>query len=94
MTWSSAGADGIPICAFITTLADAGEMHPAALVTVKEYVPAASPDIVLLAPDPAIAPGLIVQLPAGKPVSTTLPVDEEQSGWVIAPKAGAVGVTG
>ena len=69
-------------------------MHPAALVTVKEYVPAASPETVLLAPVPAIAPGLIVQFPDGRPVRTTLPVDDEQSGWVIAPNTGAKGVTG
>jgi hypothetical protein len=69
-------------------------MHPAALVTVKEYVPAAKPNMVLLAPDPDIAPGLIVQLPAGKPVSITLPVADEQSGWVIAPSTGADGVAG
>ena len=28
------GATGVAGCAFITTLADAGDMHPAALVTV------------------------------------------------------------
>ena len=50
--------------------------------------------MVLLMPDPATAPGLIVQLPAGKPVSSTLPVADEQSGWVIAPGEGANGVAG
>ena len=43
---------------------------------------------------PAMAPGLIVQLPAGKPVSSTLPVATAQVGWVIVPTAGAAGVTG
>ena len=43
---------------------------------------------------PAIAPGLIVQLPAGKPVNTTLPVASEQVGCVIAPIPGAIGIAG
>ena len=38
---------------------------------------------------PAIAPGLIVQLPAGKPLNTTLPVATAQVGWVIVPTSGA-----
>ena len=29
------GADGVEACVLITTLADAGEIHPEALVTVK-----------------------------------------------------------
>ena len=43
---------------------------------------------------PAMAPGLIVQLPAGKPVSTTLPVATAQVGCVIVPIPGAAGVAG
>ena len=43
---------------------------------------------------PAIAPGLIVQLPAGKPFSTTLPVVEAHVVCVITPTVGAVGVAG
>ena len=58
----------------MTTLAEAKDVHPMALVTLKEYVPAANPDIVVLAPVPAILPGFIVQFPAGKPFKTTLPV--------------------
>src|SRR5271154_5316301 len=76
----------------MTTLADAGEIHPAALVTVKLYVPAKSPVIVVVAPVPAIAPGFIVQLPAGNPLRTTLPVATAQVGCVINPTTGAVGV--
>jgi len=38
------------------------------------------PDIVLLAPVPEIAPGLIVHVPAGNPFNTTLPVAVEQVG--------------
>jgi hypothetical protein len=58
------------------------------------YVPAAKLDIVVLAADPAIAPGLIVQLPVGKPFNTTLPVATAQVGCVIVPTTGAVGVVG
>ena len=65
----------------MTTFADAGEVHPAALVTVKLYVPVARPVIVLVAPVPAIAPGFIVQLPAGSPLRTTEPVATVQVGW-------------
>jgi len=43
---------------------------------------------------PAIAPGLIVQFPAGKPFKITLPVATEQVGCVIAPTAGVDGVPG
>lgn len=50
--------------------------------------------MVLLAPVPAMAPGLIVQFPVGNPVNTTLPVDTKQVGWVTVPIAGADGVTG
>jgi hypothetical protein len=86
------GAGGI--AAVIITFADAGEVHPAAFVTVKEYVPAVNPVIVVLAVFPAIAPGLIVQLPAGRLLITTLPVANTQLGFVIAPIVGAGGVTG
>ena len=78
----------------MTTLADAREVQPSALVTVKEYVPATRPDIVVLKPVPAIAPGLMVQLPAGKPLNTTLPVATAQVGWEMAPTVGADGVAG
>ena len=88
------GADGVAGCVFITTFAVAVEVQPTELVTVKEYVPVANPVTVLLAPILAIAPGLIVQFKAGKPVSITLPVDTKQVGWVIVLKVGADGVTG
>ena len=52
------------------------------------------PVIVELVPDPDITPGLMVQVPAGKPDNTTLPVATEQVGCVIAPITGAVGVIG
>ena len=50
--------------------------------------------MVLLAPVPAIEPGLRVQFPAGKPFRTTLPVATEHVVWVSVPNAGADGVTG
>jgi hypothetical protein len=51
--------------------------------------------IVVLVPEPVIAPGLMVQVPvAGNPLKFTLPVATEQVGWVIVPTAGAAGVAG
>jgi hypothetical protein len=52
--------------------------------------------IVVVAPVPAIAPGLIVHVPlAGRPFNITLPVGaEHEEGWVIVPIIGAVGATG
>jgi hypothetical protein len=64
----------------MTTLPDAGEVHPAALVTVYVYVPVAKGVIVNEVPVPAIAPGLIVQLPAGRLLRMTLPVATAQVG--------------
>ncbi len=51
---------------------------------------------VVVAPVPAIAPGLMVQVPvAGRPLNTTLPVVAvHEAGWVIVPIIGAVGATG
>lgn len=48
------GAVGVSGWTFITTLADAGEMHPRALVTVKVYVPGVSPVMVVLVPEPVV----------------------------------------
>ena len=48
----------------------------------------------LLDPVPDILPGLIVQVPAGKPFRTILPVATAQVGWVIVPTVGGVGVVG
>jgi len=89
------GGAGTGGWALITTFAEAGDIQPAALVTVKLYVPVAKPVIVLLVPVPVIDPGLIVHVPeAGKPLSTTLPVETVQLGWVMVPTTGAVGVAG
>ena len=63
---------------------------------VKLYVPGARFVMVVDVPVPVIPPGLMVQFPvAGRPLSTTLPVGEEQeAGWVIVPTIGAVGAGG
>ena len=74
------GAIGVAGCAFITTLAEANDVHPIALVTVNEYVFAVNPEIVVLTPDPVIAPGFIVQFPVGNPFKITLPVVTVQVG--------------
>jgi len=55
-------------------------------------VAAASPTIVVLAPVPVTAPGLIVQLPAGKPLNITLPVANAHVGCVMVPTVGAAGI--
>ena len=78
----------------ITTFADATEVQPLELVTVKLYVPAVSPEIVVLDVDPVTEPGLIVHVPAGKLLSMTLPVGTEHVGCVIVPTTGAEGVAG
>ena len=50
--------------------------------------------MVVLAVEPVIAPGLIVQLPAGKPLNITLPVAVAHVGCVMVPTVGAAGVAG
>ena len=50
--------------------------------------------MVVLNVEPAIDPGLIVQLPAGNPLNSTLPVATAQVDCVIVPTRGAAGVTG
>ena len=88
----TAGATGVESGVMITTLAEGGEIHPAAFVTVKLYVFAASPVNVVVVPVPVLAPGLMVHVPvAGKPLNTTLPVATVQVGWVIVPTTGASG---
>ena len=79
------GAVGESGWTLITTLADAGEVHPRALVTIKVYVPGVSPVIVVLVPEPVVVwpPGerVIIQSPdAGRLLSTTPPVGSEQVG--------------
>ena len=74
------GAEGVVGWALITTSPDAEETHPSEFVTVKLWVLVESPDIVVLLPLPFIEPGLIVQLPTGKPFKTTEPVASRHVG--------------
>ena len=90
------GAEGVTGCELITTLEEDGEVEPAELVTVYVYVPVLSPEIVVVTPVPVVVvpPGVLVnvQVPTtGRPLKTTLPVDDAQVGCVIAPTIGAVG---
>ena len=80
-----AGAPGVGGCALITTFPDAAEVHPEAFVTVKVYVPAGIPDIVVLVPVPVLVvpPGVLVKVHvpvAGNPFNATLPVATVQVG--------------
>ena len=91
------GADGVSGCVIIVAVvAEAADVHPEALVTVKVYVPAANPLKVVVNPVPVVVnpPGVvvIVQVPvAGNPVKATLPVAKAHVGGVIVPTIGAVG---
>lgn len=78
----------------MTTDVAAGDVQPVAFVTVYVYVPAASPLIVVVVVEPVIFPGLIVQLPAGKPDKTILPVATLHVGCVTVPTVGALGAPG
>jgi hypothetical protein len=88
------GAAGAVGAALITTLTVAGDVQPAAFVTVNVYVPVARPLIVVVAPEPVMLPGLIVQLPAGRPLRSTEPVGVVQVGCVGVPTTGAAGPAG
>ena len=88
------GVVGVTGGVLITTSAVAVDVQPAALVTVKLYVPAARPVIVLVAPVPVMLPGLIVQLPAGRPFSITEPVGVAHVGCVMPPTTGVAGAAG
>ena len=67
------GAAGAVGAALMVTLVAAGELQ-VPLDTVKLYVPAAKPEIVVVVVVPVIVPGIIVQLPVGNPLNITLPV--------------------
>jgi hypothetical protein len=93
------GAVGVAGCALITTFPDAAEVHPASFLTIKVYVPATKPDIVVFVPVPVVVdpPGLrvSVHIPLeGNPFNTTLPVAIVHVGGVMVPTEGAEGVTG
>jgi hypothetical protein len=86
------GAEGEVGTVLITTFDDATEVHPVAVsVTVKLNVVAGVNNVkVVVGPLPAIAPGFMVQPPAGNPLKATLPVGTAQVGWVMVPTIGAV----
>ena len=91
----TAGASGVIGCVLINTLDDATEVHSIELVTLNVYVPASSPEIVLLVPVPVIVvpSGNLdnVHVPVdGKLLKTTLPVATVHVGWVIIPTIGGV----
>jgi len=62
------------------TLTEGEEVQPPSLVTVKLYVPFASPAMVFETVFPAIFPGLMTQFPAGNPERVTEPVVIAQVG--------------
>jgi hypothetical protein len=82
----------------ITTLTEDADVHPDALVTVKLYVLAESPEIVALVPVPVeVPPGVLVKVHVpeeGNPFNTTLAVATMQVGCVIVPTTGVAGVDG
>ena len=82
--------------ALITTLALAADVQPVAVSVIVKLcvVEAVRPVIVAVVPVPAIAPGLMVHAPDGKPLKATLPVEVAHVGWVIAPAVGAAGAPG
>jgi len=61
------GADGVTGAGLIVLFCEGADVHPAPLVTVNEYVPAARPAIVVVVPVPVVVtpPGfrVIVQDP-------------------------------
>jgi hypothetical protein len=90
------GAPGTPATALITTLSEGREVHPFEFVTIQLYVPGASPETVVLLPDPVVTipPGFLVnvQFPvAGSPLKTTLPVGRAHVGCVMLAATGAAG---
>jgi hypothetical protein len=93
------GAVGVAGWSFIVKLADSGETHPDALVTVYVYVPDGTLVTVKLVPVPVRVTPLgslvIVHVPvAGSPLRATLPVDAVHVGCVRVPITGAVGESG
>ena len=77
-------------------MAEAGDVHPFAFVTVKVYVFATMSEMVVLVPSPVftIPPGepLTVHVPVeGNPFKMTLPVEDVHVGGVIVPIEGVTG---
>jgi hypothetical protein len=91
------GVLGIPPPSlFIVILVVKEDIQLVLFVTVKVYVPAAKPVIVVLVPVPVVVTpsGLRVKVHVpvlGKPFNTMLPVKTVQVGCVIVPTEGAFG---
>lgn len=95
----TAGAVGVNGWGLTIIFPDAAEIHPDTGVTVKVYVPAASPVIAILAPVPVVEvpPGVLIKVHVpteGRPVNVTPPVATEHVGWMIVPTTGGAGVDG
>ncbi len=94
----TAGRAGVTRRAVITAGDDAGDGQPFEPATVKVYEPSVIPEKIVVDPVPVevVPPGLIVtvHVPAGKPLSATLPVARAHVGCVIVPMVGAVGPKG
>jgi hypothetical protein len=94
----AAGSEGGEGCELIITLAVDPEVHPAAFVTVKVYVPpAGNPETVKVVPVPVLVmpPGFLVRVhvpDGGNPLNRTLPVDRAHVGCVIVPTVGLVAI--
>lgn len=93
------GASGNDGPWLMTTACEGPEVHPASLVTVKVNVPAGSPVMRVVTPDPVvtISPGERVTLhvpTGGSPESWTVPVGELHDGWVTVPGTGGEGTAG
>ena len=52
------------------------------------------PEMVVLAPEPVMPPGLIVHAPVGRPFNITDPVATKHVGCAMVPTVGGVGVAG
>ena len=92
------GAEGVAGCELMRIFVDGKDVHPSALVTVKVYVPDVKSEIVvpLPVPDMLFPSGILVRIQfpeAGNPFKTTVPVGDEQVGWVMSPCDGVAGAT-
>lgn len=90
------GTTGVAGCTLMVTLAEVTEMHVAASVTLKLYVPGKSPGIVVLVPVPGVITlsgnRVSIHVPSGgKPFNVTSPVGTEHVGCVMVPIEGAGG---
>ena len=93
------GTEGVRGWLFRMAADDGADVHPDEFVTVKVKLPAGTPVIVVVVPDPegVAEPGDIVTVHVpeeGRPLNGTLPVGTLHVGCVIVPTTGDEGVTG